>query len=53
MLLYRGREQSIRAWARELGLSEGTIRSRLKKGWNVALSLSKKPVYTAKVRFRH
>lgn len=39
-LTYRGRTQSIRAWARELGVGESAIRYRLKTGWSVAKTLA-------------
>jgi len=41
---YRGRIQSLRAWARELGMRESTLRYRLARGQTVARALSK-PVH--------
>lgn len=35
------RAQSLKQWAKETGLSEGTIRSRLKYGWTLEDALSK------------
>jgi hypothetical protein len=32
---YRGRTQSIVAWARELGLNKQLIYTRLRRGWSV------------------
>jgi hypothetical protein len=32
---YQGRTQSIRAWARELGLTPDALRMRLRKGWDL------------------
>jgi hypothetical protein len=36
---YRGRVQSVRAWARELGLNYQTVKSRLTRGWTLAEAL--------------
>lgn len=41
LLTHGNRTNSVRGWARELGLAPQTIRDRLKRGWSVALALSK------------
>jgi hypothetical protein len=37
-----GHSQSVAQWARELGLKEGTLRARLRKGWPVERALGKR-----------
>lgn len=39
-LTYDGRTQALTDWATELGVAESTIRSRLKRGWTIAETLS-------------
>jgi lambda repressor-like predicted transcriptional regulator len=45
MLTHDSKTLSIRAWARELGIHEATIRSRLRVGWPLATALSTGPDY--------
>lgn len=35
LLPYRGKSQTIRQWAIELGIKEPTIRQRIKRGWEI------------------
>lgn len=49
MIEFRGRTQGLRAWSRELGIPESTIRTRLRRaGLSVGDALSR-PVVTAVV----
>lgn len=40
LLNYNGESRSVTEWARRVGISRGTIRSRLKKGWTVESALT-------------
>jgi hypothetical protein len=48
-LKYRGREQCVESWAREVGISSGCISHRLKLGWSVERALSVPPRLKRKV----
>jgi len=44
LIEWRGKTQSLRAWARELGINESALRYRLNDaGWPVAKAFSQKP----------
>lgn len=43
LLTFDGRSMHLRAWARELGLSMGTIQRRLGNGWPIEKALSISP----------
>jgi hypothetical protein len=42
ILEYRGKRQSLSAWAREVGLHKSTISMRLRAGWSVEAALTRK-----------
>jgi hypothetical protein len=35
MIKFRGTEQTLREWAEHLGLKEGTLYDRLRRGWPI------------------
>jgi IS30 family transposase len=41
LIKYKGKTNSIRGWAREIGINESTIRRRLKRNVPVARALQK------------
>lgn len=44
-LTFRGRKQSLAAWARETRINEDTLRHRLKYGWTPEQTLTREPHY--------
>ena len=52
LLTYKGRTQSIAAWAEELGREHGTISSRLRYGWTVEKALASPLVKSGRPRTR-
>lgn len=40
LLAYKGKTQSLAAWAEELGINRNTISTRLRRGWSVAKALN-------------
>jgi hypothetical protein len=52
LLSIGGRAQTASAWARELGINIGTLRSRLKSGWSTAMALSPNK-FNSKGKVRH
>jgi hypothetical protein len=43
-LKYNGKRMCIRAWAREMGLTPGTLGFRLKAGWSIERALTDPPL---------
>jgi hypothetical protein len=43
LLTFNGKTQTLAAWARELGISNTTIRQRIRCGWSIAEALSTPP----------
>lgn len=52
MLTYKGRTQSMSAWAEELGKEVGCIASRLRYGWTVEKALASPLVKSGRPRTR-
>ena len=44
-ITFNGKTQTVTEWAREMGLTEGMLRSRLDLGWSVERSLTEKKRY--------
>jgi hypothetical protein len=40
LITYRGRTKTLAAWAKEIGMQQTTLRSRLKMGWSLKRALS-------------
>jgi hypothetical protein len=40
LIEHNGQSKTIRAWAKDLGISEGSLTERLERGWPVHLAVS-------------
>jgi lambda repressor-like predicted transcriptional regulator len=38
-ICFNGRTQSLRAWARDLGINRSTLKNRIRRGWSIAQAL--------------
>ena len=43
MITFRGKKQNLASWAKEVGISQAALRSRLESGWTVRKALTTKP----------
>lgn len=49
VITYKGRTRTVKEWARDIGLSEDTVISRIKSGWSVAKAITTPKVKSPKI----